>query len=1002
MITGKMIRRRTGLEQKPKEDQPTASRVPAHPSSNLLFSHHFTPNHFTFSLSSCLAIATCLSSPALAADRAEFAEKPRLSRNGDLVAIAFASKGFCDATVAIEDSAGRIVRFLASGALGPNAPAPFQKNALRQSLVWDSKDEGGRYVDDKDALSVRVSLGLKARFERTLYWSPKRRTRDPCYLDNNLVFAAAPEGVYVYDGGNGDHLRLFDHQGNYVRTVYPPPAGRLKDFDGLLWREFPQDGARLPLKWGLNQSTFLTAGNLEAGGSTWPVGGGSEVRTMAARDGQLLLACQRINRLASDGGTGGRPLAGPNVFIPVHVPGVHEWRGGIVNVPPTDAAFSPDGKWLYLAGYVWTRSWRNGGLCGVARMPADGSGKLECFVGTLEPYKKGTENGQFRIAAGLDVDPQGRVYVADHGNSRVQVFDPAGKHLKNIPVEHPALVRVSPKNGEVYVFGWDVPHGDLYQTAWDGREGANRKFPKFSRFGPVENPELKATYPLDVANWGINDAPACRATVDFWAEPPTIWLCDTGRASYGWEQHRLERSCARLLVEKDGKLAVVRDFGADAKQDVTWLRGARHMKQRLYFNPKSRKLYVGELHGPWPFHVTSIHDLPVIDPDTGKVQVTKLPFDAEDMAFDADGLAYLRTADAVVRYDSATWREVPFDYGEESRAVTALGLPHATARVASAATFAGVLGIASGQMGGIGVSPKGHVVVSVCNPEATADRKNEKSAFRDLVRPYVPQVYPGRCRPWEVHVFDRHGKLLHQDAVPGIGRMVGINMDRDDNIYVMLAGIGSVAGKPYFNPLSCSMLKLRPGTKFISTNAVLPLPDGARPKRPPDLTDVDTCGTVWVDRPCWIRGGVAFDGKRVKCHCGSQSRPALDFFARSFLPEVDHYSVLVLDSAGNELLRIGRYGNVDDGTPLVPEGGPSLVGGASAPRLRSIGGDEVALMHPQMLAVDSDRRLFISDLGNARIVSVKLGYHATERVPLKEAPHKADDARPHTGPPPRP
>jgi hypothetical protein len=300
--------------------------------------------------------------------------------------------------------------------------------------------------------------------------------------------------------------------------------------------------------------------------------------------------------------------------------------------------------------------------------------------------------------------------------------------------------------------------------------------------------------------------------------------------------------------------------------------------------------------------------------------------------------------------------------------------------VASAATFAGVLGIASGQMGGIGVSPKGNVVVSVCNPEAAADRKNEKSAFRDLVRPYVPQVYPGRCRPWEVHVFDRHGKLLHQDAVPGIGRMVGINMDRDDNIYVMLAGIGSVAGKPYFNPLSCSMLKLRPGTKFLSTNAVIPLPDGARPKRPPDLTDVDTCGTVWVDGPCWIRGGVAFDGKRFKCHCGSQSRPALDYFARSFLPEVDHYSVLVLDSAGNELLRIGRYGNVEDGVALVKEGGP--------PGPRSIGGDEVGLVHPQMLAVESDRRLFISDLGTARILSVKLSYHAEERVALKEVPDK--------------
>jgi hypothetical protein len=919
----------------------------------------------------------------------EFSAKPQATRRGDAVTVSFAVKSFCDATVAVEDAEGRIVRFLASGVLGPNAPAPFQKDALRQTLVWDGKDEAGRYVDDKESHTVRVSLGLKARFERTLFWSPKKRTRDPNYLDNNLVFAAAPEGVYAYDGGSGDHLRLFDHEGNYVRTVYPPPAAKLKDFDGLRWKEFPQDGKRLPLKWSLGQCTFLTAGNLAAGGEAWPVKGGSEVRAMVARNGGLLLACQRINRLSADGSTGGRPLAGPNVFIPVNVPGIHEWPGGIVDVPPTDAALSPDGKWLYLAGYLWTRSWRNGGICGVARIPADGSGKLERFVGTLEPYKKGAENGQFRIAAGLDVDLQGRVYVADHGNDRVQIFDASGQHLKNIAVEHPALVRVNPRNGEIYVFGWDVPHGDLYQTAWDGHEGANRKYPKFHRFGPFDNPELKASCPLDVANWGINDGPACRATVDFQTDPPTIWLSDTARVNYGWSPERVEKCCARLLAEKDGKLVVKRDFSKDAAQEVAWLRGARHMKQRLYFNPKSRKLYVGELHGPWPFHVTSIHDLPVVDPDTGKVTLAKLPFDAEDLAFDTDGLIYLRTADAVARYDPETWREVPFDYGESSPAVTSVGLPHATAKVTSAVTFAGVLGIASGQMGGMGVSPKGHLIVSVCNPAAAPDRKGEKTAFASAVRAYTPQIYPGRCRPWEVHVFDQHGKLVHQDAVPGIGRMVGINMDRDDNIYVMLAGIGRVGGERYFNPYSCTMLKLRPGTKILSTDAVIPLPEDARKARPPDCTDVDTCGSIWAEGASWLRGGVGFDGKRVKCHCGSQSRPALDYFARSFLPEPDRYSVLVVDANGNQILRIGQYGNVEDGLPLVKAGGP--------PSPRSIGGDEVGLMHPQMLAAESDRRLFVSDLGNARIVSVKLEYRAEERVALKDVPNQTGNQR-RTGP----
>ena len=53
-------------------------------------------------------------------------------------------------------------------------------------------------------------------------------------------------------------------------------------------------------------------------------------------------------------------------------------------------------------------------------------------------------------------------------------------------------------------------------------------------------------------------------------------------------------------------------------------------------------------------------------------------------------------------------------------------------------------------------------------------------------------------------------------------------------------------------------------------------------------------------------------------------------------------------------------------------------------RPRSVGGNEVALFHAAYVGTHTDRRLFIADAGNARIVSVKLDYHATETVGLKE------------------
>lgn len=61
----------------------------------------------------------------------------------------------------------------------------------------------------------------------------------------------------------------------------------------------------------------------------------------------------------------------------------------------------------------------------------------------------------------------------------------------------------------------------------------------------------------------------------------------------------------------------------------------------------------------------------------------------------------------------------------------------------------------------------------------------------------------------------------------------------------------------------------------------------------------------------------------------------------------------------------------------------ALVPNPSIPNPRSIGGDEVPLFYPAFVGVDSDHRLFISDIGNSRIVSVKLGYHAETKMNIR-------------------
>ncbi|MCX7805438.1 MAG: hypothetical protein N3A38_09655, partial [Planctomycetota bacterium] len=120
-----------------------------------------------------------------------FTQKPKVEKQGDKWVITFASKGKCDATVAIVGPDGKVVRHLASGVLGPNAPHPFQQNSLSQRIEWD-----GLTDDFKKAPSgckVRVSLGLQAKHERDIAWMP---------IMANCI----------------------EKDGKYFRTLWPPPA----------------------------------------------------------------------------------------------------------------------------------------------------------------------------------------------------------------------------------------------------------------------------------------------------------------------------------------------------------------------------------------------------------------------------------------------------------------------------------------------------------------------------------------------------------------------------------------------------------------------------------------------------------------------------------------------------------------------------------------------------------------------------------------------------------
>jgi len=80
---------------------------------------------------------------------------------------------------------------------------------------------------------------------------------------------------------------------------------------------------------------------------------------------------------------------------------------------PADVAFLPDGSFLVADGYINTR---------VVKFDARGQYLMEWGSAGAGP-------GQFNLVHAVAVDAEGRVYVADRGNGRVQVFTAEGTHL---------------------------------------------------------------------------------------------------------------------------------------------------------------------------------------------------------------------------------------------------------------------------------------------------------------------------------------------------------------------------------------------------------------------------------------------------------------------------------------------------------------------------------------------------------------------------------------------
>lgn len=905
-----------------------------------------------------------------------FVSEPTVSKKEDnLYLVVFETASFCDVTVVVEEKAtGRIVRHLASGVLGVNAPIPFAKNSKKQELVWDSKDDKDSYVTDIQNYQIRVSLGLEPKYEKDLFVSNEKR-----YGDAAIRFASTKDGIYTYDGGGSwDFVRMYDFAGKYIKTIYPISAQQMQKTKGIELLDLPDKSGKFPHKTNFLQNSFFKDSS-NSGEGVNLVGGGAHygmygkgASFLAVNNQRVAIGMGRVHFIGLENQELKESFYGPLV--------VESVQGGkkdqVAGVPPLSAALSPDGNKVYFTGYhygnfratategiTYNGNWDTFNLVNVLDVS---SGKISVFKGQAGLNKSGNDNESFHVPIHVHVDEQNRVYVADYLNDRVQIFDQSGKFLKSISSPRPSYVTVLHKSKEIVVGSFGV---EVTMEKGIKKVVAPARITFFGTFEKVAKGQevlLPKEYDLSIGNYLYNgDGLKVSMAVADDSGEINVWLSTEKPKENKLNTGKIPSKNIEIFQIKNKKLEMIKDFDQIVKKDLVYGDSFAYGRKRIYVNPKTGNIF----HATTMFGYVgkAFSSVIEIDVKTGKQQVHKLPFDAEDINFDSEGYIYLKSASILARFEVESWREVPFDYGFETKAFTSSSSDRVVGDVISGVK----LPFTSGwHHGGMYISPKGYIVTSgpYMHSKDDNDRNKDDVKVADE-RSFL--VYPGRAKFSKVnhlvHIFDKYGKEYKMDLLSGLTDVYGLGIDQELNVYVMSGATRVLNGEAYKNLHSGTVLKLpKEGVKALTVNGSVPLTKNEIPQRPADVSMGSS--KFWVNGAEWFYGGVGFAGKNTGIGCACfNARMAFDYLNRSFAPELERYSVAVLDSAGNLICHIGKYGNIDSQGPKSKN---------------AIGGDEVTMVHGAYLATETDKYLYISDPANDRIVKVKLGYHENKLIGL--------------------
>ncbi len=312
-----------------------------------------------------------------------------------------------------------------------------------------------------------------------------------------------PEGLYLGEVSgvavnSKGHIFIFS-RGNTTGPAYGAAAAQLLEFDkdGKFLREIGHN---------LYAWSFAHTVRVDRYDNIWVADKGSDMVIKFNPAGQVIMVFGRKME-ASDEGT--EPLKHPKPPLPP-IDGMFR--------QVTDMAWNAADDTFISDGYINSR---------VAKY--DKNGKWIKSFG--EP---GSGPGQLNTPHSIATDAQGNVYVANRGNSRIEVFDGDGKYLRNIKINQPFdyantvpilfnkppvdqtgtmgagspwTVCITPGPNQV-IYASDAFPGRVYKISLDGKVlgmlgGTGRQMKQFGWIHEIACPSENEIFVGELLNWRV-------------------------------------------------------------------------------------------------------------------------------------------------------------------------------------------------------------------------------------------------------------------------------------------------------------------------------------------------------------------------------------------------------------------------------------------------------------------------------------------------------------------